>query len=317
MPEATPVAPVVEAPKVEAPKTEPVKTEAPPVAAPPPAAPAKDDAAERIAKAFGAMSKKEKQLVEESRKLSAERAELAKDREAVAAHKAALAAAKAKPLEALAALGLSYDELTNVIANNNQLTPELRTKAEIEEAKDLARKAAADLEEMKKENATAAERAKEARKQAAQQQFQAQYDRWVAGTVAFVKANAVQYELTNLNDAQGEVPKLIEAVHKKTGNLLTKEEAAERIEAYFVERVEKSVASEKWKRLQAEKAAKATPPAAKKGEEKPVEAKRPTLNNDLTATTKVPVPKKNETREETMARVKAAFEAAKAKNTPA
>jgi hypothetical protein len=255
------------------------------------------------------MSKREQAMVAEKRQIAAEKAELAQHREEVKAHKAALAAAKRNPIEALTAMGLSYDDITNYITNNNQLTPELKTRAEIDEARAEARKAAEGLENFKKEQETKATEAKAAQEKALRETFENNHRAFYDRTVAFVRANAVQYELTNLHGAQIEVPKLIEAVHARSGKLLTKEEAAEQIENYFVEQTEKALNSEKWKKLQA---AKATPAVKSGAPSTPTAPQRQTLSNDLTApsTGKTPAPKK-ESAEDRMARAKAAFNAAK------
>lgn len=297
-----------------------IETPAPAAAAPvaPVIAPESPQAAkgpsqeERLARAFSAMAKRERAVVEERRALAADKSEVAKIREDAAAFRAAREAAKKNPMAYLEAAGLSYDDITTFITNGNQLSPEMKTKAEIEEARAEARKAAEGLEEYKKNQEAERAQAVQARKQAAEQDLGRRHQRFVESTIAFVKANAVQYELTNLHGAQAEVPKLIEAVHARSKKLLTKEQAAEQIENYFIEQTEKALNSKKWQALQA---AKAAPPAKKNGASPPPAdaPQRQTLSNDLTAPASKTPSLKKETRDETMARVKDAFNKAKAR----
>lgn len=306
-----PANPEAQAPSsaIEAPKPAAASQAAPPVAPETAKGPSQE---EKVARAYAAMSKREIALVNERKRLAAEKAEVVSIRKEAADLKAAKEAAKRNPMAYLEAAGLSYDDLTNFITSGNQLTPELKTKAEIDEARAEARKAAEGLEAYKKFQAEEQTKAAAARKQAAEQEFERRHRRFIGSTIAFVAANAVQYELTNLHGAQAEVPKLIEAVYARSKKLLTREQAAEQIENYFVEQTEKALNSKKWQSLQA---AKAAPPAKKNGASPPpAEApQRQTLSNDLTAPASRTASPKKETQEERMARVKDAFNKAKAR----
>ena len=282
----------------------------------------------KIAKAFAALQEKESRITAERRKLSSDKTALQKQLDEVKAQQALLAKAKSNPEEAMKLLGLSYDQLVDWKLSQEHPTPETRTKAEIEEAKSMAKKSAEDLESFKKAQAEKEEAQTKAQKQAAQEDLNNRRESFYNGAVAFVKQNVAEYELTNAAGAHIEVPRLIEKVYQKTakydddgrmvkpGRTLSVKEAAELVEKYHLELAEKFTASEKWKKLQASKSAQAALPASKGDEKQGESAQRSTLDNSLSAATKPAgkqAPQKRETEEERVARAVAKYNEVRAK----
>lgn len=273
----------------------------------------------RIAKAFAGMSKKEKALVAQQRKIAEEKAEVAlrleeinKAKKDLEIAKAARDEARANPLKFLESAGLSYNDVASFVMNNNSLTPEASTKAEIDQARRLAEKAREEFLEFKRQQEEAQSAAEEQRKQKQRKDVEDQLESFRAGAVDFVAKNSEQYELTNIYSMQHEVPALMEELYKQRGEKISLKEAAERVENYLLETLEKATASKRWSKRQAEKA---PPPAPEADAKQGAETIRRTIDNSLNATiTAKPVnPPKVETEEERMARAVAAYKAARSK----
>ena len=273
----------------------------------------------KIAAAFAEMQKREKKFTEDRRRFDGERKALAKQAEELKVLQGRISKAKENPEEALRALNMTYDQLVEWKLQQENPTPESRTKAEINEAKALAQKNAEELASFKQATADKEAAATKAAEQAAQRQVNEARGRFYQSAIAFVQQNVADYALTDLNQAHAEVPALIEKVFKKTaqfdeqGNLvkpgrsLSVKEAADMIEQHFVELAEKVTSSEKWKKLQA---AKAQPPAPKEDEKPGAPAQRSTVDNSLTAATKpagAKAPAKRETEDEMLKRAVAKF----------
>jgi hypothetical protein len=281
----------------------------------------------KIARAFAELQQKEIKLTEERRKFSSERTSIKKQLDEVKAKQALLAEAGKDPEKALAALGMTYDQLVEWKLNQEHATPESKTKAEIEEAKSLAKKNAEALEEFKQAQEEKEQAQTKAQKEAAQADLDESRRRFYQGAVAFVKSNVADYYLTDKNNAHAEVAALVEEVYKRTskydenGNLVTPgrvmplKEAAGMIEKHFETLAEEVYASEQWKQRQAKKSAAKAPPAEQQEEEKQGEpAQRSTVDNSLTATTKPTGQRshpKRETEDERIARAVAKYKEVK------
>lgn len=116
---------------------------------------------------------------------------------------------------------------------------------------------------------------------------QAALVQWQQAKIAEVKAKPDAYELTILRGWEHEVPRRIEEHWNRTGEMLSTEEVANKVEKELEAEVEKAVGSKKWKA----KTAPAAPPppaapaqqAAPKGREAPK-----TLTNALGGTQTTP-----------------------------
>lgn len=292
-----------------------------PSAAPPSPEPEKpaDPKAEQIARAFAALTRKERAIVEAQRKVAAEKAEAQAALERVKAFEAAREAARANPIEYLQQAGLSYDDLTQYIVQGNQITPEQKVAQEIESARKAALKAQQDLEAYKQAQIEAAKKAEE-------EAYNRKYSEFREGTIAFVKGG--EYNLTKHFGFESEVPALIEAAYEQSLKevregkrehpvLLTKEEAAAQVEGYLEELTSKATASDWWAKKNAAKAPAAVAPKPPETQQASPAQPRTTLTNTLAAPVAKPArpAPKMESDDDAIARAVAVYQA-KAAKTP-
>jgi hypothetical protein len=212
--------------------------EAPKVETPPPAPAAKpDDAA-------AAMVRREIQLQQERDKLKADAAALEKDRQELAALREAAALVKSgKRLDALAKIGVTYDELTQeqlatLDASKPITAGEMKDRLEkVKQEIEAERKAEADRQ------AKAAEDARKAQAQAEVEAFRAQ-------TLKFVDDGAAAYPLTRafnagslvydtiVQHAYDTAKKDAEGRIVTPGEVLDFKTAAEKVEAFYRSKVD-------------------------------------------------------------------------------
>lgn len=214
---------------------------------------------------FQQLVQKERKLVEQQRAM---RAEIEKTRARERATQARLEALekrlKEAPLQVLDERGVSYNDLTQTVLNDGKPAPELQIKAlrdELENYKAAQTKEIARRQEMARQ-ATIAEQ------QAAIQEFNEE-------VADFVRNNSEAYELTNLHNGYGLVAQTIEAYFKQTGKVMSPKEAADQVESYLEQAVEKSIATKKWKQRSTPKEEKTVAPGQQSR----------TLTNDMTAST--------------------------------
>ena len=255
--------PAATPPAVEAPPSEPAKADAAPEPAPaaqeakaepaPDPKPKEPTAAER----FAAMARKEKQIVERDRSLKDREAKLAEREAAIKAAEDRRQGYSQDPLKALSDLGLTYEDLTKLVLN--------KTDPSAQQA--LAMRQLAEQVEQAKREAAAAKEAiarAQAEREAAEKEHTTAAFKGEVGS--FLKANAEKYELIEATDSQELVFATVQAEFERTGEMLTLEQAADKVETFLEQRLERVAKAKKL-------AAKIAPP-------KPPPA--PTLTNAVT-----------------------------------
>jgi cell division septation protein DedD len=210
---------------------------------------------EKVSAKFAALARKEKQALV--------KLEAAKTREqALIAREQALQAREAKlqefenikstnPLRALEMTGVSYQDLTQTVLNNGELTPEMQInnlRKEVETFKE-------QQERLAKEQAEAAAKRASQDEQEILATFKSEID-------TFIKGQGSKFELIQSFNQTGLVYDTIDAQFQRTGRILSISEASEMVEKYLESEIEKALEIPKFR-------AKATPPPP------PVEARKP------------------------------------------
>lgn len=238
-----------------APTPEPVATPEPPVTR------------ERTSDKFAALARKEAEVFRKAQAVRAQQAELARQAEEIRAFQEAKKQAVLNPLEALKQLGLTYDQITEYIVNDNKPTPSaevMTLKQELEEFK-----------RQQREEQDKIQRSQRERVEAEQKQIIEDFHEEVS---TYIKDHADTYELTSLYDGANLVVGVIEEHFKQTGKLMNTAEAARLVEEHYEDLARKTLATKKFAATQQ----KATPPQAQTAA--PVPRMGPTLSNDLGAT---------------------------------
>lgn len=243
----------------------PVVTTPPPAVEPPVASPtagATETKPEGLeATRFAALARKEKALVDRQQAIKAQESAL-EARSALASEFERLkASARLDPVAALSALGITPDDVNQFVLNDKRPTPDANVKAIRDE-----------LDAFKKQSAAA----ELARVESEKKRLIDEFD---SGVLDFVKSNTEQYELTNLNDAGRLVLDVIKETFETSGRLMQTSEAADLVEKYLEEQVDRNLQTKKLKaRVQLQSS---QPP---KETEKPADpASQPSLTNRLTA----------------------------------
>lgn len=135
---------------------------------------------------------------------------------------------KRDPLGTLKELGLSYDELTNLALNDGKLSPEAQLELM---RQDMDKKYSGELQQLKEELKAKEERLEE-------EKFNETVNNFKGELTNFVNDND-KYELIRANDAVEVIYDVIEQHYSDTGRILSKEEAADQVEEYFEQEVEK------------------------------------------------------------------------------
>jgi hypothetical protein len=196
--------------------------------------------------------------------------------------------ASTNPLAALQALGLSYQELTDFVLNNEKPTPDLQVKALRDE-----------IASFKKEQLDSQQRAQEEAKKRADEEFNQAIENFKSDVNAFITSHADEYELINLHESHDLVFATIEEHFNKTKKILSTKEASDLVEKYLEEQVEKTVTGTK--KFQS----KFSQALAQK-EEAPAPAQSPkTLTNTMSSSAPSMLPAKTEN--DRMARALAAL----------
>lgn len=199
-------------------------------ASPPASAPAEPS----ISAKFTAIARKERQIYEQKQAHKAAQAALAAKEAALAAREARLAefeGLRANPVKALEYTGHSYQDLTQTVLNEGNLT-----------AEQIARQTQAELKAFKEaQEAASSERAKEQDAQRAQEEQQI-LQSFQSEVANFVQKHSSEYEFTVAAGRSDLVFQTIEAHFNKTGELLPVKQAAEMTERYIESEVEKMMA---------------------------------------------------------------------------
>lgn len=209
---------VVETPVTEAP-TEPT----------PPASP------EPVAAKFGALAKREKELVQREKKLKDDAAALELRLASATSAEDLLKLAKEKPTEFFKRTGLTYQELTNAVLREDEPPTADDRVAKLEARLEAESKARAEAEEKAKTDA-------EARDKQANEHLISQFK---ATIETELKAAGETFELVNAEGAYDLVFDLIEEHYRRTEKVLPTEKAAELAENYLFEQATKKYGSSK------------------------------------------------------------------------
>jgi hypothetical protein len=222
---------------------------------------------ERASTRFAALARKEAEVFRKSQAIRQQQAELARQAEELKAFQAARQQAKLNPLDALKQLGLTYDELTEFVLNDNKPTP----SAEVQSVRQ-------EIEEFKRQAAEERRRAEEQQKSMLLEEQQRVVEAFREEVNDYVSQHSETYELTALYGGANLVSEVIEEHFRQSGKLMSIPEAAKLTEEYYEDLARKAQATKKFAATQQ----KATPPQV--SSQGTVPKLGPTLTNDLTVT---------------------------------
>lgn len=233
---------------------------------------------------FAALSRREKSLREKESAIDAKLAELEQRITSLQAPKEPEVAPepaqlpleyrlKRDPLGTLKELGLSYDELTNLALNDGKLSPEAQLDLM---RQDIEQKYSGELQQLREELKAKEERLEEEKFNETVNNFKGELTNFVNDTD--------KYELIRANDAVEVIYDVIEQHYSDTGRILSKEEAADQVEEYFEQEVEKLL---KLNKLKNKFGAPQTAPPVESPEPRQIQ-KAPTLSNAHSATASKP-----------------------------
>lgn len=253
-----------EAVQTEAVQTEAVETETQETTASESASPTKDD----FAKKFAALSRKEKEIRSREQEYEARLAELNAKTESMLPKEEQTKEElpleyrlKRNPLKTLEELGLSYDQLTNLVLNDGKLPPEMQMKLMKEELESDYKTKFEQLEEKLK--------AKEIEEQEAQ--LNSVVTNFKKEINDLVTSDTEKYELINASESQELVFDIISQHYEETNKILSIEEAAQAVEEHLLEEFSKFSNIKKLS-------------SGEKAQEPDVNFRQsPTLSNDLSA----------------------------------
>ncbi len=178
---------------------------------------------------------------------------------------------KKDPLNTLAELGLSYDKLTQLALNDGKLTPDMQLDLMRQE---IDQKYSSEIENLRKELLERDKKSEEEKYNEVVTNFK--YD-----LTNFVN-NSEKYELIRANDAVDVVFDVIEQHYNDTGRIMSKDEAADQVEAYLEEEVEKLL------KLNKLKSKFGQPKPVNQPQESKAAPKAPTLSNTHAAAVSKP-----------------------------
>lgn len=220
---------------------------------------------------FAALAKKERAIQKQLAEIKAKEA-------GVKAFETLKATASTNPLEALKALGLSYEQITQFLLNGSKPTPEL----EVSQVRQ-------DLEKLKSEQLAREEAVKVQAKQAAEREYQETLADFNGEVKSYVQSNKDTYELTNMYQGEEIVIATIEQHFAATKKIMSIKEASDLVEAYFEEQVR---AAQQTKKFQVKQEPKVSGGQSKG--ESVAKSSTPTLSNGLTSSAPSLLPAKTE-----------------------
>ena len=244
------LAPQQEAAPVEAPAPEPVEEK--------PAPPRADR--------FAMLARKEQDLYRKQQAVKQQQQMLAQQAEQLRAFEQAKKQAVLNPLDALKQLGLTYEQITEYVLNDNRPTPNAEVQSVRQELEEFKRQAREDQERVLEQQ----------REMQTREQHQI-IEHFRSEVNEYVEQHTENYELTNLYGGAHLVSEVIEEHFRQTQKLLTIPEAAKLVEEHYEDLARKSLATKKFAATQQK--------AASPQETVAAQAPRmgPTLSNDLTA----------------------------------
>lgn len=202
----------------------------------------KDD---RFASKFAALSRKEKALrakEQEIQKKLADFESMSKQREEEYKPFASLKdRVKTEPLKVLEEHGLTYEQLTKMILEGDGgPTPEMKVDNTISQLQQKIEQLESRLTKEKEDQEKSVKDMQEEASKRAEDNFKVEIKNLVNSDE--------KYELIKAHDAIQDVFEVVEQYYYKTGKLLSKEEAADQVEAALEEEVNKMLSLEKIKK---------------------------------------------------------------------
>lgn len=221
---------------------------------------------ERASDKFAVLARKEAEIYRRQQAVRQQQAELARQAEEIKAFQEMKRSARLNPVEALKQLGLTYEEVTEYLMNDNKPTPSAEVMSVKQELEEFKRQAAEEQRRFMEEQRSRAE--------AEQQEIVEQFHEEVSDYVA---QHADTYELTSLYGGANLVWQVIEENFKQTQKLMSIPDAAKLVEEHYEELARKAQATKKFAATQQKAASPQVP--------QQTQAPRmgPTLTNDLTA----------------------------------
>lgn len=222
---------------------------------------------ERSSDRFAALARKEAEVFRKQQAVRAQQAEIARQSEQIKAFEQAKRNAVLNPVEALKALGLTYEQITEYMLNDQKPTPQLEVQSVRQE-----------LEEFKRQAREEQRQVLEQQKAMAAQEQEQIISAFRDEVKDYVDQHAETYELTALYGGHSLVSDVIEEHFKQSGKLLTTPEAAKLVEEHYEDLARKAQATKKFAATQQKVASPQAPTTAQ------VTKIGPTLSNDLSAT---------------------------------
>lgn len=244
-----------------------------------------EDGRKPVSKAFEALARKEREIQRKSQEAKQLYSQLQTEREALEQFNQLKAKAKQNPIEALKALGITYDELTEYQLGNSSPSDkrvlELENKFEAYRAEQEAKERAA-LEEQR------------AKLSASQDEF---LNQWKQEITERLQADNDKYEYINLMGAHNLVAETIQEYWEKTNKILSLDEAAKLAEEFLEsEAIEFAQKSKKFQTKYGPVEFKVNEAQTKQNQS------RPTLSNEMVPSSSAPSSLPNKTENDRLKR---------------
>lgn len=215
---------------------------------------------------FAVLARKEAEVFRKAQAVRQQQAEIARQAEEIRAFQSARQQALQNPLEALKSLGLTYEQVTDFVLNDNKPTPNLEVMSVRQE-----------LEEFKRQQREEQQQLLAQRREMEQQEIQQTIQQFQEEVNEYVTQHSETYELTALYNGANLVTQVIEEHFKQEGKLLSIPEAAKLVEEHYEDLARKTLATKKFAATQQKVASPQIPQTA------PAPRIGPTLSNDLSA----------------------------------
>jgi hypothetical protein len=235
---------------------------------------------DQFSKGFAAMAKKD-------RELRARQAQLRQMEQQIQEREAQIARFEQlklqNPIEAMKALGLTYEDVTNFQLNGGQNpTAEMEIKNIKQQMQEYVRRQEAEKQAILQRQ-----------QQAQQQQVQQTLNTFKAEVADFVKSKPDEFELTNMegDEAYDLIASTVEQHFYQTQQIMPKEQAAKLVEEYLTQDAEKKRMAKKFQQqVQPAKSGQPSEPgfqtkSAMDRASNALSGPRPTLNNTMTGST--------------------------------
>lgn len=229
------------------------------------ATPPTPEVPDKFAAKFAALSRREKMLRDQEKSYATRVSELEQKLKAYEEQSKnqvnTLDRFKKEPLKVMEEAGLTYEELSEIILNNNNPTPEMLIKRTREELESNYKK---DIEQLRQQLQDKEQKEQDARVEAIKGQYMEQLSTFVNGSE--------KYELIQANDAVSLVYDVVEAAYESSGGktIMSMEEASNRVETYLENQAKKIFELKKFKQT-------SQPPK----EQDKAKTAAPTLSNTL------------------------------------